>query len=100
MGMYDMIEYTCSNCAKDTYAQTKLASCMMDLIKVGDIFLESNISINLIVKDGCDKCQSKNCIMIKDGKIIQTVPLKEATHQEERFGNVTKLNDGDSNGDV
>jgi len=93
MGMYDMIEYTCSNCAKETYAQTKLASCFLTVYKIGDFFSEENINMNLIMKDECDKCQSKNCIMIKDGKIIQTVPLEKATHQEESFGNVTKLND-------
>ena len=93
MGMYDYVEYNCLNCKRKTQSQTKLSSCFMTTYKIGDIFLEANVNMNLILKDECEKCKSKNCIIIKNGKIEGTIPIKEATHEEGIFGSLNKLGD-------
>jgi len=91
MGMYDYIEYTCLNCKKKTESQTKLSSCFMTSYKIGEIFLEDNVNMNLILKDKCEKCKSQNCIIIKNGKIKGTISIKEATHEEGNWGSLNKL---------
>ena len=94
MGMFDTIYYKCITCGKQAFSQTKLSACLMDTIKVGEIFLGDGITINLIMKDECENCKSENCIEIVKGKIINVIPVKKATHREGSWGslkNVTSI---------
>jgi hypothetical protein len=91
MGMFDTIDYKCINCESNTYSQTKLGACFLDKIKVGEIFLDDKITMNLIMKDECESCKLQNCIEIVNGKIISIIPLNKATHKEICFGNLEKI---------
>jgi len=91
MGMYDTICYKCLKCGTNNFSQTKLSSCLMDSINVGEIFLGEETTMNLIMKDGCENCKSQNCIQIVKGKIISVVPMNKATHKEGYWGNLESV---------
>lgn len=93
MGMFDDICVNCFHCNKETSSQTKLGACLLDYLKVGDLFLDDSITMNLILKNPCQHCNKDNCIKIVNGKINSVISPEEATHIEGYWSSIEKMND-------
>ena len=92
MGCYDTIYYKCNVCGKRTGSQTKLSGCLLSTLKVGDQFLDSSVTMNLILKFGCEHCGGDSCIKINKGKIIGIGSSEEADHIEGYWGALEEIN--------
>lgn len=95
MGMYDTICYKCNICRKETSSQTKLSECLLSNLTIGDDFLDSSVTMNLILKFGCEHCNGDSCIKINKGKIVGIGSSEEADHIEGYWGALEEIDKED-----
>jgi len=99
MGMYDIINYKCPYCGKETSTQTKLSSCELENLSIGDFFIVGDLRI--LMKNPCEYCNNKSIVIIENG-IIKRFDKEEEGYNESEliFGMIEESNshkDGEGN---
>ena len=82
MGMYDIINYKCPYCGKETSTQTKLSSCELENLSIGDFFIVGDLRI--LMKNPCEYCNNKSIVIIENG-IIKRFDKEEEGYNESEL---------------
>ena len=80
--MYDIINYKCPYCGKETSTQTKLSSCELENLSIGDFFIVGDLRI--LMKNPCEYCNNKSIVIIENG-IIKRFDKEEEGYNESEL---------------